>query len=175
MADGGVPYRSDIDPRGLSDALRSIVLMERISTGNARIRITGRYLCDVLQEDGRGLPYSLLFDCDSRSLAIDILGQVFDTECPKTLWLGCEEGTWSGKMTLYPLRDAYGVTNMVVAGIEGSAPLAHPIKFHAQLTPIPVTVQERKVPLNFVYSAYRAATIKSRAYLRLLDQTISDK
>ena len=29
-------------------------------------------------------------------------------------------------MTLYPLRDAYGVTNMVVAGIEGSAPLAHP-------------------------------------------------
>ena len=46
-------------------------------------------------------------------------------------------------MTLYTLRDAYGVTNMVVAGIEGSAPLAHPIKFHAQLTPIPVTVQER--------------------------------
>ena len=33
--------------------------MERISTGNARIRISGRYLCDVLQEDGRGLPYSL--------------------------------------------------------------------------------------------------------------------
>jgi hypothetical protein len=49
LAAGGVPYRSDLDPRGLSDALRSIVLMERISTGNARIRISGRYLCDVLQ------------------------------------------------------------------------------------------------------------------------------
>ena len=129
LADGGVPYRSDLDPRGLSDALRSIVLVERISTGNARIRISGRYLCEVLQEDGRGLPYSLLFDGDSRSLALDILGQVFDTECPKTLWLGCAEGTWSGKMTLYPLRDAYGVTNILVTGIEGSAPLAHPIKF----------------------------------------------
>ena len=175
LAEGEVPYRSDLDPRGLSDALRSIVLMERISTGNARIRISGRYLCDVLQEDGRGLPYSLLFDGDSRSLALDILGQVFDTECPKTLWLGCAEGTWSGKMTLYPLRDAYGVTNMVVAGIEGSAPLAHPIKFHAQLTPIPVTVQKRKVPLNFVDVAYRVAMVKSRAYLRLLDQTVSDK
>ena len=35
LADGGVPYRSDLDPRGLSDALRSIVLIERISTGNA--------------------------------------------------------------------------------------------------------------------------------------------
>ena len=58
LADAEVPYRSDLDPRGLSDALRSIVLMERISTGNARIRISGRYLCDVLQEDGRGLPYS---------------------------------------------------------------------------------------------------------------------
>ena len=56
LADGGVHYRSDLDPRGLSDALRSIVLMERISTGNARIQISGRYLCDVLQEDGRGLP-----------------------------------------------------------------------------------------------------------------------
>jgi hypothetical protein len=49
-------------------------------------------------------------------------------------------------MTLYPLRDAYGVTNMVVAWIEGSAPLSHPIKFHGQLTPIPVTGQERKTP-----------------------------
>ena len=175
LADGGVLYRSDLDPREHSDALRSIVLMERISTGNARIRISGRYLCDVLQEDGRGLPYSLLFDGDSRSLALDILGQVFDTECPKTLWLGCAEGTWSGKMTLYPLRDAYGVTNMVVAGIEGRAPLAHPLKFHAQLTTISVTVQERKVPLNFVDAAYRAAMVKSRAYLRLLDQTVSDK
>ena len=76
LADGAVPYRSDLDPRGLSNALRSIVLMERISTGNARIRISGRYLCDVLQEDGRGLPYSLLFDGDSRSLALDILGRV---------------------------------------------------------------------------------------------------
>ena len=63
----------------------------------------------------------------------------------------------------------------MVAGIEGSAPLAHPVKFHAQLTPIPVTVQERMMPLNFVYAAYRAAMVKSRAYLRLLDQTVSDK
>jgi len=78
-------------------------------------------------------------------------------------------------MTLYPLRDVYGVTNMVVAGIEGSAPLAHPIKFYAQLTPIPVTVQKHKVPLNFVDVAYRVAMVKSRAYLRLLDQTVSDK
>lgn len=160
LADAGVPYRSYLDPRGLSDALRSILLMERISTGNARIRISGRYLCDVLQEDGRGLPYSLMFHGDSRSLALDILGQVFDTECPKTLWLGFAEGTWSGKMTLYPMRDAYGVTNMVVAGIDGSAPLAQPLKFHAQLTPIPVTLQERKVPLNFVDAAYRAYWIK---------------
>jgi hypothetical protein len=59
LADGAVPYRSDLDPRRLSNALRSIVFMERISTGNARIRISGRYLGDVLQEDGRGLPYCL--------------------------------------------------------------------------------------------------------------------
>ena len=74
-------------------------------------------------------------------------------------------------MTLYPLRDAYGVTNMVVAGIEGSALLAHSIKFHAQLTPIPVTVKERKTPSSFVDAACRAAMVKSRTHLRLLDQT----
>ena len=78
-------------------------------------------------------------------------------------------------MTLYLLRDAYGVTNMVVAGIEGSALLSHPIKFHAHLTPIPVTVEERKTPSSFVDAAYRAAMVKSRVYLRLLDQTVSDK
>lgn len=175
LSNGTVPYRSDLDPRGLPDALRNIVLMERISTGNARIRISGRYLCDVLHEDGRGLPYSLLFDGESRSLALDILNQVFEAECPKTLWLGCEDGRWSGKMTLFPLRDAYGVTSMVVAGIEGSAALKNPIKFRAQLTPIPVTVQERKLPIKMVDAAYRAAMVKSRAYLRLLDQSVSDK
>ena len=86
-----MPYRSDLDPRGLSDALRSIVLMERISTGNARIRISGRtYAMCCKRMDAAAL--FLLFDGDSRSLALDILGQVFDTECPKTLWLGCAEG-----------------------------------------------------------------------------------
>ena len=37
LAGGAVANRSDLDPRGLSDALRNIVLMERISTENARI------------------------------------------------------------------------------------------------------------------------------------------
>ena len=62
----------------------------------------------------------------------------------------------------FPMRDAYGVTNIVVAGVDGSAPLAHPVKFHAQLTPIPVTMQQRMMPLNFVDAAYRAAMFKSR-------------
>ena len=53
--------------------------------------------------------------------------------------------------------------------------MAHPIKFHEQLTSIPVTVQERKTPSSFVDAAYRAAMGKWRAYLRLLDQTVSDK
>ena len=68
LADGGVPYRSDLDPRGLSDALRSVVLMERISTGNARSRISGRYLCDALQEDGRGLPQNTMAGMRRRHL-----------------------------------------------------------------------------------------------------------
>ena len=90
LAGGAVPNRSDLDPRGLPDALRNIVLMERISTGNARIRISGKYLCDVLHADGRRLPYSLLFESESRSLALDILGQVFEAKCPKH----CDWDAW---------------------------------------------------------------------------------
>ncbi len=175
LANSSVPYRADLDPRGLQDALSHIVLLERISGGNARVRICGRYLCDILYEDGRGLPYSLMFDQSTRSLATDLLRQVFETECPKTIWLGCHDGAWSGKMTIYPLRDAYGCVTMAVAGIEGSKPLAYPIKFHAQLTPIPVSVPEKKVTKSIVDAAYRTAVIKSRSYLRLLDQTVSDK
>jgi hypothetical protein len=174
LADGAVPYRCDLDPRGLPDALRNIVY-GNVSSGNARIRISGRYLCDVLIEDGRDLPCSLWFNGENRSLALDIFGQVFDIECPKTLWLGCAEGTWSGKMTLYPLRVAYDINSKVLAGIEGSAPIAQPIKFHAQLTPIPITMQESELPLNFVDAAFSAKMEKSRAYLRRLDQTVSDK
>jgi hypothetical protein len=32
-------------------------------------------------------------------------------------------------MTLYPLRDAYGVTNMVFAGIETARPWRTPLNF----------------------------------------------
>ena len=92
LAAGSVASRSDLDPRGHSDAQHSIVLMERISTGNARIRISGRYFCDVLQEDGRGLPYSLLFDDDSRSLALDILGQGSKRNVPKHYGWDAQKG-----------------------------------------------------------------------------------
>ena len=163
MADGAAPYRSDLDSHGLPDALSNIVLIERISSVKARIWISGRYRCDVLHEDGRSLPYFLLFHVESRSLALDILGQVFDTKCLKTLWLGCTQGNWSEKITLYPLPDAYGVTNMLVAGIEGSALSKYSVNFYPHLKAIPVTARERKMPLNFFNVAYLATMVKSRA------------
>ena len=102
LAGGAVPNRSDLDPRGLPDALRNIVLMERISTGNARIRISEKYLCDVLHEDGRGLLYSLLFESESRSLALDILGQVFEAKCPKNTVVGMRGWHMERKNDTFP-------------------------------------------------------------------------
>ncbi len=47
-----VPMRSDIDPRGIEDALEYAFILERIAPGLARLRVAGSHLSDVMGDGG---------------------------------------------------------------------------------------------------------------------------
>ena len=63
---GCLPRRDQIDPRGLAVALDKVFLVERIATGQARFRLAGMQLNDLMAMDVRGMPLSALFDPTAR-------------------------------------------------------------------------------------------------------------
>ncbi|MCB2111761.1 MAG: PAS domain-containing protein, partial [Rhodobacteraceae bacterium] len=49
-----VPYRSEIDPRGIESALEHTFVLERIAPRIARFRLAGVHLCDLMGMEVRG-------------------------------------------------------------------------------------------------------------------------
>ncbi len=78
LRDGGqIPYRADVDPRGLSGALDRVFLAERIGNGLAQIRLSGTRVNELAGIDVRGLPLSCLFQPDARAELGHLLEAVF--------------------------------------------------------------------------------------------------
>ncbi len=74
-----VPRRADVDPRGISGALGQCFLLERIAPGLARIRVSGRLLSDMMGLEVQGLPFSAMFEPDTREAVSEALREVFET------------------------------------------------------------------------------------------------
>lgn len=113
---GSIPNRADVDPRGLSDCLEKVFLIERIAPGHARFRLAGMHLTDIMGMDVRGMPLTAMFTAEARARISEELEQVFAT--PSILEIGLEaergvgRGALAGRMILLPLmgdRDEAGL------------------------------------------------------------------
>lgn len=115
---GGVPRRDRIDPRGLADHLDKVFLVERIAKGQARFRLAGMHLNDMLGMDVRGMPLSSLFEPVARTKLAAELEQVFDAPSILEIWLEAERGTGrpalSGRMLLLPLVGSAGEPDLAL-------------------------------------------------------------
>lgn len=104
---GGLPHRDQIDPRGLSDALGQVFLIERIAPGHARFRIAGSQLHDLLAMDLRGMPLSALFEPSARPRLSEAMETSFIRHAVVDLWLQAERGLarapLAARMVLLPL------------------------------------------------------------------------
>ena len=74
-----MPSRSEVDPRGLQRALSNAFIIERIAPRQARFRLAGHHLHDLMGMDVRGMPLSAVFEPETRDELGDLLAAMFDT------------------------------------------------------------------------------------------------
>lgn len=106
---GRPPRRGDIDPRGIETALPNAFVLERITPGEARIRVAGHQINDLLGMEPRGMPFSALIEPAGRGVMQDVLAHLFDDPALCRLSLQAETGlgrpALSAELLLLPLLD----------------------------------------------------------------------
>ena len=116
---GGLPERSQLDPRGLGGILDRVFLAEPIGRGLVQVRIAGSALTEVAGMDLRGLPLSCLFAAEARTALSDALRPVIDGKALAELDLAAQ-GQGAGavaRLLLLPLAD--GPDRRLVLGCLG--------------------------------------------------------
>lgn len=107
-----VPSRSDIDPRGIEQALEFAFILERIAPGMARFRLAGMHLNDLMGMEVRGMPITTFFAPDTRQQINDALEHVFETPAIARFSLIAERGLGkpqsSAELIILPLRSDLG-------------------------------------------------------------------
>lgn len=147
-----VPSRAEVDPRGLAGVLENCFVAERIAPGMARFRIAGRKMCDVVGQEARGIPLSLLFATTSRMQLEEALEEMFNapTTCRMAITRakGFKRSEVSGQMLLLPLRCDLGHVARVLgcvsmaAEVDGPKPAQFDIRsvMHSPLSQTPDSV-----------------------------------
>lgn len=113
-----MPYRHEVDPRGIAGALGHVFLIERLAPGVARFRLAGQCLTDAMGMDIRGMPLTTFFTPAARGRLSEALESVFAE--PARLELELEShrnglrGPVKGRMMLLPLRGNNGEVDRAI-------------------------------------------------------------
>ncbi len=117
-----VPNRSQIDPRGIEDALNNAFILEAIGAGNARVRIAGTHLNELMGMEVRGMPISTFFTPASRDAFSRAIKSVLESPATMQLTLRGEKSwaqpTMEAKMLLLPLRSDLGDITRIMGCLE---------------------------------------------------------
>jgi len=120
-----MPTRSDVDPRGIADALEYAFILEKIAPGLARIRLAGMHLNTLMAMEVRGMPVSALFLPEARREIQQVIGTVLDEPAVVRLSLASQRGfrrpALQARMILLPLRDATGRPARILGALQSSA------------------------------------------------------
>ncbi|WP_322865866.1 PAS domain-containing protein [Aquicoccus sp. G2-2] len=122
-----VPKRSDIDPRGIENALEYAFILEKIAPGQARLRIAGMHLSDLMGMEVRGMPVSSFIPPAGRRAFSELLDQVMSAPATARIHLRGEDGIGKppldGQMILLPLENDFGEISRVLGCFETHGPL----------------------------------------------------
>lgn len=116
-----MPFRSEIDPRGIEQALEYSFIVERIAPGIARLRIAGSHLSDLMGMEVRGMPLTSFITPGSRRQVSDTLEEIFETPSSCTLTLFSEQSPGmpplQAKMLLMPLKSDLGDVSRILGAL----------------------------------------------------------
>ncbi|MGB0958736.1 MAG: PAS domain-containing protein [Halocynthiibacter sp.] len=121
-----VPRRGDIDPRGLTNILGQIFLIERIADGHADIRVAGHDFYTLFGSELRGLPFSMLFSVDARPMLEDMLRDTFSRPALLRATLRSRpqrrQPSLEAQMMLAPLEGYSGQVTRAIGMFEAYGP-----------------------------------------------------
>ncbi len=187
-----VPFRSEIDPRGLETALEHTFILERIAPRVARFRLSGMHLNDLMGHETRGMPLTSFFTAEARGEIEAILARVFDGPETAELSLSADIGPGrprlEGRLLLLPMRSDLGDISralgcLVCEGPVGRTPRRFSVagarvmpsggaaRMTASRQPVDTARGFGEAPAAF-HGSVKRVTALERPYLRLV---ISEK
>jgi len=120
------PLRSEIDPRRIENVLRHAFILERTAGNEARIRIAGMALCELMGMEIRAMPATALIAPEARERFAGLLARLFARPEIVELRLMDSRGGMGAEMMLLPMKsDRGGITRILgclVAEGEATAP-----------------------------------------------------
>lgn len=125
-----MPYRDEVDPRGLSGALGQVFLVERIAPGTARFRVAGQDLAEIMGMDLRGMPISCIIRSEGHERLSETLKALFDE--PARIELTLDSGRSllrtriTPRMLCLPLRDRDGSVRRAIGCLVAGGAKARP-------------------------------------------------
>lgn len=169
--EGGVPLRSQIDPRGMESALTAAFLAEQVAPGIARFRIAGSCFTDLAAMDVRGMPVSALFAPSAREALKQAMAQVFALPARLELGLEAERGigrpALEARLLMLPLRDDHGNCSLALGCLALSGETGRrPRRFHItrrDMSPIPADRRDAVLHPAAGFAESRAQFVPPRA------------
>lgn len=154
LRDGAaLPYRMDVDPSRMGDALPYVFLLEYLAPGIARLRIAGRHLHDVMGRNVAGSPITSFCAPGARAEMLPLLDAVFDGPSCLSLDLLAERAGKPAKaaeILILPMADRMGKVTRALGCLVARGPIEFtPYRFSiqdARLTPLAKPVE---VPSNW--------------------------
>lgn len=117
------PLRSEIDPRQIENALQHAFILERPENGEARFRIAGMKLSELMGMEVRAMPANAIIVPEMRSEFSTVLHNLF--ECPEIVELTLEApvpngGKISADMLLLPMKNDEGEISRILGCLVAS-------------------------------------------------------
>lgn len=146
-----IPMRSQVDPRGLEQALPFTFLLQ-YEDRLARFRLAGQRVADLLGAELEGAPFHLLFAPSCHATINIAMAGVFDT--PAILRASMESvatqgrPALSGQMILLPLRHSDGSISRALGVLVPSGQPGRRPRHFDSITPMPVPVGAPPVPMS---------------------------
>lgn len=117
-ADGAIPERNRIDPRGIGGALDVAFIADRVAPGVARLRLAGSVLCDLMGMDVRGMPLLSLIEPRDRAGLAEAVETALMQPAVLTLALAADRGIGrpplEARLLMLPLRRADGSAGLAL-------------------------------------------------------------
>lgn len=121
------PRRSEVDPSAFQSSLEHMFILEDVTNGPVRFRLTGSAVGQVMGMELRGMPLRAIFQRGEARRIDDLLRDLLDMPATCDLTVECEHG--EGTMILRPLTDDFGTVNRILGCVvfDSDTPVSMPI------------------------------------------------